>query len=173
MRCKAFIPRALLTKRRESSFLEDICQMLLEGGFFLFWTVWVKTSEICSIDTGKIRLFSWQSYRLYGMNKAERKQADFLTLKVYEALIEANLYQERTRSKNFYDFIRDRYYKVIELPKVFVRVSENVEFQRNIFIKIRFSPQSLAKMSDDKFLTQLNQVLAVSESGLEIGRAHV
>lgn len=166
MRCKAFIPRALLTKRRESSFLEDICQMLLEGGFFLFWTVWVKTSEICSIDTGKIRLFSWQSYRLYGMNKAERKQADFLTLKVYEALIEANLYQERTRSKNFYDFIRDRYYKVIELPKVFVRVSENVEFQRNIFIKIRFSPQSLAKMSDDKFLTQLNQVLAVSESGL-------
>lgn len=166
MRCKAFIPRALLTRRRESSFLEDVCQMFLEGCFFLLWTAWVKTSEICSLDTGRIRLSSWQDYRLYGMSQAERKQADCLTLKIYEALIEANLYQERSRSKCFYDFVRDRYYKVIELPRVFVRVSRDKNFQKNLFIKIRFSPQALAKMGSDQFLTQLNQVLATNESGL-------
>lgn len=166
MRCKIYIPKALLVKRKKSGFLEETLQILLESFFFIFWSAWVKTSEICSVDTGRIRFYSWQNYQLYGMNKADRKKADYLTLKIYEALIEADFYQDRSRSKNFYDFIRDRYYKIVELPWVFVRISKDEKFQTNLFIKICFSPQSLAKMGEDQFLTQLNQVLAVSESGL-------
>lgn len=166
MLVREFEPRALLTKRRESSFFEDLLQLVLEAARWVCWGAWVTSSNLCSLDTGKIHLKTFSEYRLWEMGKEEKKKADYLILKISETLLEAGLWEERSKSKSFYDFVRDRYYHSVDLPRVEVRINGQKNLQKYDFIRIKFSPNEIKKVNSDWLLPQINQCLSLEKSDL-------
>ena len=162
MLVKKFEPKALLAKEREQSLLADLGNLVVQFFYLLVWGLWAHESAICSLDEWKIRLRNHTFYKQYELTRKDRKESAHLTLKLYEALLEAGLFEDRSPNKRLYSVVYDRFYKWVKLPQLLVRVSSKPSLQNYLFIKIEFSPQELAGLSSNGFLTQVSQVLATS-----------
>ena len=162
MLTKYYDKQALLVKNTEQGFLVDMVQLLVQFIYLIFWGFWAHESEVCSLDEWRIMLASRAAYRRYEMVHRDRVEAAHLTLKLYEALLAAGLYEDRSPNKHLYSVLHDRYYNWIVLPRVFVRVTSKQNLQKYLFLRIKFSPHQLASLSSDEFLAQVSQVLATN-----------
>lgn len=162
MLVKKFEPKALLAKEREQSLLADLGNLFVQFLYLLVWGLWAHESAICSLDEWKVRLRNHAFYKQYELTRKDRKESAHLTLKLYESLLEAGLFEDRSPNKRLYSTVYSRFYKWVKLPQVLARVSSKPSLQKYLFIKIKFSPQELAGLSSDSFLTQVSQVLATS-----------
>lgn len=168
MYAKYFVSKALVNRSNyENNLVVNIAQVLTETCYDLLWQLWHTSSNRLSIDTGKVYFRNLAFYHHSGMKLADCIKADKIAFKIYESLIDSGLYVVSSKEKNFYSLIYDRYYEVIELPDVRVRVYSDMNKKHIQEIRIRLTGFQVKTISSDNYLTELNQQLSSIDDNLK------
>lgn len=167
MYVKHYVSKAFMKKDDlDSSFIAGIFQLIAEIFYEIFWGFWHISSNTMMLDTAVISLKNWQFYRRHQMSHADRKKASLLTLRIYESLLDSGFYTIQSKEKQYYSFLFDKYYEVIQLPKVYVITYETMSLKNRQKIYIGFNGTQLKAIQSDDFLTALNQTLASTDNNL-------
>lgn len=167
MYVKHYVSKAFMKKDDlDSSFIAGIFQLIVEIFYEIFWGFWHISSNTMMLDTAVISLKNWQFYRRHQMSHADRKKASLLTLRIYESLLESGIYTIESKEKQYYSFLFDKYYEVIEVPRVYVCTYEDMSRKNSQKIFIGFSGTQVKAIQSDDFLAVLNQTLASIDDNL-------
>ena len=162
-----YVSKAFMKKDDlDSSMIAGVFQIIIEFLYEIFWGHWHTSSNKMVLDTAVISLKNWRFYKRHRMTHADRKKASLLTLRIYESLLDSGFYTIESKEKQYYSFLFDKYYEVIELPYVYVCTYEDMSRKNSQKIYIGFSGTQLKSIQSDDFLITLNQTLASVDDNL-------
>ena len=121
MLTKHYLTKAYMNRQNES-LLASFFAVPAQFAYATCWDFWHTSSAISTLDSGKIGMQNFFFYKKNKMTAQDRKKANQITLKVYEALIKSGFYDLTGRDKQSYSYVYNRYFEYVNLPRVLVQV---------------------------------------------------
>lgn len=154
--------------RQNESLLASFFAVPAQFAYATCWDFWHTSSAISTLDSGKIGMQNFFFYKKNKMTAQDRKKANQITLKVYEALIKSGFYDLTGRDKQSYSYVYNRYFEYVNLPRVLVQVHDDKGLKNQQEIRIEFDANQAKSIQNDQYLTVLNQILSSIDDNLTV-----